>query len=90
MKLKEQIEATQRILVILKQRSSILAQRVSEVSNIRDLPRNIRVAIVEEELADELMSKGLNDNDEHNKYGIEIEDLIDACGLAWDDEEQAE
>jgi hypothetical protein len=37
-------------------------------------------------LLNEFLAHGCDDADEPTAYGLELEDLIDACGLAWDDE----
>jgi hypothetical protein len=35
-------------------------------------------------LGEEFSAKGLKPDSEPNAYGLEIEALTDACGLAWD------
>jgi hypothetical protein len=76
-------KARRRIEEILRLRQSPLAKRVTDTESARHLPRNIREQIVEE-LSDEFCEKGLDPDSEPNAYGLEIEDLIDACGLAHD------
>ena len=78
------IEATQRIAAILRQRASPLAEVIGDGLDVRELPRHVREKIVDE-LAEEFSAKGLQPDSEPNAYGLEIEALTDACGLAWDD-----
>ena len=73
-------EKTKRILEILQKRNSPLYKNIKDVIDIQQLPRDIREKIVDE-LGDEFCLKGLGSNDEPNAYGIEIEELTDACGL---------
>lgn len=80
-----QLRATRRIEEILHKRGCELADQVASVIDVRELARGIREKIVNHELADEFCEEGLQPDDEPNKYGLEIEDLIDACGLARDD-----
>ena len=78
------IEATQRIAAILRQRASPLAEVIIGGMDVRELPRHVREKIVDE-LGEEFSAKGLKPDSEPNAYGLEIEALTDACGLAWDD-----
>ena len=80
-------EATRRIATILRQQGSPLAVVVGEVGDVRELPRHIREKIVDA-LGEEFANKGLEKDSEPNAYGLEIEALTDACGLAWDDHEE--
>jgi hypothetical protein len=79
-----QIEATQRIAAILRQRGSPLAEVVVDGLDAQELPRHLREKIVDE-LGEEFSATGLKQNSEPNAYGLEIAALTDACGLAWDD-----
>jgi hypothetical protein len=79
-----QMKATQRIAAILRERSSPLAKVVVDGIEVRELPRHVREKIVDE-LGEEFSAKGLKPDSEPNAYGLEIEALTDACGLAWDD-----
>ena len=83
----KRIEATRRIVAILRQRGASIADEVAKVSDVRELARHIREKIVDE-LGEEFSLKGLNKNNEPNAYGLEIEELTDACGLAWDDNDK--
>jgi hypothetical protein len=85
--MRSQIEATRRIEAILRQRGSPLAKLLEDVSKVRELPRHFREKIIDE-LGEEFSAKGLESNSEPNAYGLEIEGLTDACGLAWDDSEE--
>ena len=78
------IEATGRIAAILRQRNSPLAELMRDHPDVRELPRHVREKIVDE-LGEEFSAKGLKGNGEPNAYGIEMEALTDACGLAWDE-----
>lgn len=80
----EQMKATQRIAAILRERGSPLADVVVDGIDVRELPRDVREQIVDE-LGEEFSAKGLKPDSEPNDYGLEIEALTDACGLAWDD-----
>ena len=80
-------EATQRIAAILYQQGSPLAPVVSKIGDVRKLSRQIREKIVDA-LGEEFAAKGLEKDSEPNAYGLEIEALTDACGLAWDDHER--
>lgn len=78
---KRQELAHGRILEILQSRKSVLVEYIETVKSILDLSYAIRENLVLE-LAKEFDDKGLLPNGEPNKYGLEIEDLIDACKLA--------
>jgi hypothetical protein len=78
------LETTQRIAAILRQRASPLAQVFIDGLDVRELPRHVREKIVDE-LGEEFSAKGLEPDSEPNAYGLELEALADACGLAWDD-----
>jgi len=84
MSTQNQSEATQRIAAILRQRASPLAEVVIDRLDVRELSRHIREQIVDE-LGEECSARGLKYDSEPNAYGLEIEALTDACGLAWDD-----
>jgi hypothetical protein len=77
------MKATQCIAAILRERGSPLAKVVVDGLDLRELPRHVREKIVYE-LGEEFSAKGLQPNSESNAYGLEIEALTDACGLAWD------
>ena len=79
-------EATQRITAILRQRGSPLAEAVGKVSDVQDLSRHLREQIVDA-LGEEFSAQGLTRDSEPNVYGLELEALTDACGLAWEDSE---
>lgn len=76
-------DATKRIEQILNARGSQYSRYVASVQNVRQLPKPVREAIVEA-LADELGEKGLREDSEPTEYGLELENLIDACGLTND------
>jgi hypothetical protein len=80
----EQLKATQRIAAILRERGSPLAEVIVDGLDVRELPRHVREQIVDE-LGEECSARGLKPDSEPNAYGLEIEALTDACGLAWDD-----
>ena len=52
--------------------------------DVRELPRHVREKIVDE-LGEEFSARDFKPDSEPNAYGLEIEALTDACGLAWDD-----
>jgi hypothetical protein len=81
-----QEKATRSIESILRERGSPLANELSGVQDVRQLSRAIRESIVDE-LGEEFSEKGLCPDGEPNPYGLEIETLTDACGLAWDADE---
>jgi hypothetical protein len=78
------MKATRRIAAILRERGSPLAKVLVYRIQVRELPRHVREKIVDE-LGEEFSAKGLKPDSEPNVYGLEIEALTDACGLAWDD-----
>src|SRR5262245_30657768 len=78
------MKATKRIAAILRERGSPLAELFVDGIDVRELLRHIREKIVDE-LGEEFSAKGLQPNSEPNAYGLEIEALTDACGLAGDD-----
>jgi hypothetical protein len=84
MAMQKPLKATQRIAAILRARGSPLAELVIDGRDLRELPREIRERIVDE-LGEKFSAKGLKPDSEPNAYGIELEALTDACGLAWDD-----
>lgn len=86
MSTRRQLEATQRIAAILGQQGSPLAHVVHGVDDIRTMPRPVRERIVDA-LGEEFAARGIESNGEPNAYGLELEALTDACGLAWDDQE---
>ena len=71
-------QSTRRIKEILLNRGSALVSQVEDVYAISKLPHKLRQQIAEQ-LGDELCERGLNPDDEPNDYGLELEDLIDAC-----------
>jgi hypothetical protein len=73
-------EVTRRIEEILKKRNSKLVNYISGVTDIKTVDYNIRKDIAEE-LGNEFCEEGVRPDSEPNEYGLEIEDLIDACGL---------
>jgi hypothetical protein len=77
------MKATQRIAAILRERGSPLAEVVVDGLDVRELPRHVREKIVDE-LGEEFSARGLKPDSEPNAYGLELEALTDACGLAWD------
>lgn len=77
-------EATRRIAAILRQQGSPLAPVVGEGDEVQELSRRIREKIVDA-LGEEFAAKGLEKDSEPNAYGLEIEALTDACGLARDE-----
>ena len=77
----KQKRATKRIQEILRVRRSSLANEIAKVEDVRQLTLGLRERIVDE-LGDEFAAKGLLPDGEPNAYGLEIEDLTDACGLA--------
>jgi hypothetical protein len=77
-------KVTRRIATILSQRGSPLAKVVEDAGEVRKLPRHVREQIVDA-LGEEFAAKGLKRDSEPNAYGLELEALTDACGLAWDD-----
>jgi predicted LPLAT superfamily acyltransferase len=77
-------EQTKRIATLLQQLAPDLAGDVAGVTDVRELPRASREAIVHA-LLDEFIARGREPDDEPNAYGLELEDLMDACGLAWDE-----
>ena len=86
MSTRRQLEATQRIATILGQQGAPLAHVVHGVEDIRTLPRPVRERIVDA-LGEEFATRGIESSGEPNAYGLELEALTDACGLAWDDQE---
>ncbi len=80
----KQTKATQRIAAILRERGSPLADVVLDGLDVLELPRHVREQIVDE-VGVEFSAKGLTPDSEPNAYGLEIEALTDACGLAGDD-----
>jgi hypothetical protein len=54
------------------------------VEDVRELARPLREQIVDA-LGEECAARGLKSNSEPNPYGLELEALTDACGLAWND-----
>ena len=79
---------TQRIAAILRQQGSPLAHVVHGVEDIRTLPRPVRERIVDV-LGEEFAARGIESNGQPNAYGLALEALTDACGLAWDDQERS-
>ena len=77
-----QTESTRHIEDILRGRKSSLADQVASAGDTIKLARDIRESIVSDELSSEFCEKDLQSDDEPNKYGPEIENLIDACGLS--------
>jgi len=77
---KKSKEALKRLLEILSQRGSPLLKEIENVSDIKEVPRNVRNKILDE-LGDEFCEKGLKEDSEPNPYGLEIEDLTDYCNI---------
>jgi hypothetical protein len=69
---------TRRIGEILSIIDVSISKQIRSVDDIRDLPKET-LNIIIELLSNELCRKGLNPNDEPNKDGLEIENLIDFC-----------
>lgn len=84
MAMQKPMKATERIAAILRKRGSPLANVLVDGIEVRELPRHVREKIVDE-LGEEFSAKGLKPDSEPNAYGLEIEALTDACGLARDD-----
>jgi hypothetical protein len=82
----ERKRATRRMEQILRGIGSSLTDELAKVQDVRQLPRLVREKIIDE-LGEEFSAKGLQPNGEPNAYGLEIEDLTDACGLANSDED---
>ncbi|MCA9473194.1 MAG: hypothetical protein MRJ96_16975 [Nitrospirales bacterium] len=74
---------TLRITEILHERGSSMVEEISKVPDVQLLSRALREIIVDE-LGDEFFQRGLREDGEPNEYGLELENLTDACGLAWD------
>jgi len=68
------------ILKILEKRASSLVKPFKGVEDILQLPKDIRLKVVDE-LSDEFCLKGLKEDGEPNSYGLVIETLIDACKI---------
>ena len=53
----------------------------------------VRVSInqlqIVDALGEEFATRGIESNGEPNAYGLELEALTDACGLAWDDQDMS-
>jgi len=58
----------------------------SHVQHVRELPPVSRGAVVAI-LGHKFAARGLGPRDEPNSYGVELDALIDACGLPVDDDE---
>lgn len=69
-----------KIFEILVLRESSLKDVVSAVNNIRDLD-NESIELVMDELLKEFLDRGLMDDDEPNKYGLMVDNLIGYCSL---------
>ena len=82
----DDIERTKRRLMTVLQRvAPDLVAQLWEVDNVRELPRDIREAIADV-LGRECAERGLDEDDELNPYGEELDALIDALGLEPDNE----
>ena len=77
-------EQRSRLAALLQRLAPDLAVELGRVRDVRDLQREIRGQIVDV-LGHEFAERGLRSDDEPNAYGLELEELIDACGLAWDE-----
>jgi len=82
----ERKRATRRMEQILRGIGSSLADELAKVQDVRQLPHLVRERIIDE-LGEEFSAKGLQPNGEPNAFGLEIEDLTDACGLANSDDD---
>ena len=78
---KKRREQTQRIVTVLQRRAPALAAQVILVQDVSELPRSVRVEVVNV-LINELCEYGLQPDYEPNEHGLEVETLIDACELA--------
>jgi len=77
----KQRKIVRRIQEILRKRESSLVENCVGLTDVKLLPWDIRSKIVDE-LGEEFSERGLKPDSEPNDYGLEIEDLIDACGLS--------
>jgi len=71
---------TRRIKEVIARRSATLFSQLQRTSLITQLPLALREAIVEE-LIGEFTERGLREDGEPNPYGLEVEEMIDACDL---------
>ena len=69
---------------ILEKRNSPDAGAVQNSIKMSKLPREVRERIVEV-LSDELVENGLHPDGEPIEYGLDLEHLIDFCGLSHDE-----
>lgn len=70
-----------RIGEILRSRASPLADVAAQAEDIRLLSKEVREKIADE-LGEEFCARGLKPDSEPDTYGLELEDLTDALGLA--------
>jgi len=73
-------EERSRLAVILQRLAPDLAAELGKVEDVRDLPREVREAIVDV-LGHECAERGLDRDEELNAHGREIEALIEGLGL---------
>ncbi len=76
-------DALAKIKGILAKRNPALAAKIRSAIDLSTLDRQIRLEIIDC-LSDEFIESGLRPDSEPNKYGLEIEVLIDSCGLTRD------
>jgi hypothetical protein len=73
-------ENRQKVYEILLRRKPFLATLFSETTNILKISHSVRKKIALA-LNDEFLQFGRQKDDEPNKYGLELEDLIGECKL---------
>jgi len=73
-------EERSRLAVILQRLAPDLAAELAKVEDVRELPREVREAIVDV-LGHECAQRGLDRDEELNSYGREIEALVESLGL---------
>ena len=78
-------EQMRRLHATLESLAPDLAVELARVEDVLALARPVREAIVDV-LVNEFTARGLRPDSEPNSYGLELESLIDVCGLAHDDE----
>ena len=73
-----------RILEVVAHRDPDLRSQIGMELDISKLPHEVRERITDI-LSDEMAEKGIGDDGELNKYGLERDDMIGACGLGLDE-----